>query len=307
MFSIIIPLYNKADYIGKAVESVLSQTVTDWECVIVDDGSIDGSGMIADSYAASNTKINVIHQKNAGVANARNNGVSISNGEYVVFLDADDWWSPLFLEKTRCLIDAYPDAGIYGVNYYYHKNGKDEVRVRVETGYINYFNTYSSNLQMPLTSISVCIPRKVFDEVGGFPNLKLGEDFLVWAQIALKYKVAFLNEPLAYYNQDVPVNLRAVGNLIPPEKHMLWNLKGVISDNESKNNDLKQLLDKLRIYGMKPYYIDDVFHYDAIFVLSQVDWHNQSILDKIYYKIPKTILKRYIMIKKFGSVLKTRI
>lgn len=303
MFSVIIPLYNKVDFCSNTIESVISQSYTDWECIIVDDGSTDGSGVIADSFAASNAKINVIHQKNAGVACARNNGVQNSNGEYVVFLDADDWWSPIFLERMKVLIDNYPNAGIYGVNYYYHKNGKDEVRVHAETGYINYFKTYSSNLQMPLTSISVCIPRKVFDEVGGFPNIKLGEDFLVWAQIALKYKVAFLNEPLVYYNQDVPVALRAVGNLIEPSKHMLWNL-GEIEDISLCNKELKQLLDKLRVYGLNPYFRSSKYRYEAECVLEKVDWSQQPFYQFLYFKMPIVILNAMFFVQKIGSFCK---
>lgn len=306
MFSIVIPLFNKVNYFAKALNSVSSQTYTEWECIIVDDGSTDGSEMIADSFVASNAKINVIHQKNTGVANARNIGVQNSRGEYIVFLDADDWWSPLFLERMKWLIDNYPNAGIYGVNYYYHKNDRDEVRVQAETGYINYFKTYSSNLQMPLTSISVCIPRKVFDEVGGFPNIKLGEDFLVWAQIALKYKVAFLNEPLAYYNQDIPVNLRAVGNLIPPEKHMLWNLDN-ISKYSSINSDVAILLDKLRVYCLKPYFRSCCFRDNAKEVLKVVNWKKQPLSQRIYYKLPSIVLKMLYQFQIVGSFCKQKI
>lgn len=306
MFSIIIPLYNKVDYCVKAIESVISQSYTDWECIIVDDGSTDGSGSIADKYANENAKISVIHQNNAGVSAARNNGAKQSNGDYICFLDADDWWSPLFLEKMKWLIENYPNAGIYGVNYYYHKNGKDEVRVHADTGYINYFKTYSNKLQMPLYPSSVCIPKNVFNIIGGFPSLKLGEDFIVWVRIALKYRVAFLDEPLVYYNQDVPVTLRAVGNLIEPSKHMLWHLKDV--DQASKTNkDLKILLDKLRVYSMKPYYRNVHFHNKAKEILKSVDWQAQPYIQKIYYKLPIPILKILFTIQKAGSVCKTNI
>ena len=107
---------------------------------------------------------------------------------------------------------------------------------------------------MPLTSISVAIPRAVFDEMQGFPKgIKLGEDFLLWIKIALKYKVAFLNKALAYYNQDSDPLWRGTGDLTSPEHHMLWNLYG-LEDDEKNNPDYKVLLDGLRTYSLLPYY-----------------------------------------------------
>ena len=124
-FSIIIPLYNKAPYIQKALESVFAQTFQDFELIVVDDGSKDSSYETAKSILAR-AKVNyqLIHQENTGVSTARDNGVAASHGDYLCFLDADDWWAPTFLEKMDCLIRDYPDAGIYGTNYYYVKNGR---------------------------------------------------------------------------------------------------------------------------------------------------------------------------------------
>lgn len=121
-YSIIVPLYNKAPYVKKALESIVSQTFTDWECIIVDDGSTDNSagiceGIIHPFIHSAVHPIRLIKQANSGVAAARNNGVAISNGEYVCFLDADDWWEPTFLEEMDKLTKEYPDAGLYATNY----------------------------------------------------------------------------------------------------------------------------------------------------------------------------------------------
>ena len=210
-FSVIIPLYNKAPYVEKAVRSVLSQTFTDYELIIVDDGSTDGSGERAQAALQTpsplgegeggeapitppfreGTGVGFLRQQNAGVSTARNNGVAASKGDYICFLDADDWWEPTFLEETDQLIEDYPDAGIYGTNYYYVKNGKKLVQLDAPTGYINYCKVYAEKLCMPLWTGAVCIPRAIFDETGGFKShLKLGEDFDVWIRIALIHTVA---------------------------------------------------------------------------------------------------------------------
>ena len=202
-YSVIIPLYNKAPYVAKAIGSVLSQTFTDYELIIVDDGSRDDSAQVAEKAIEGRANCRLIRQKNAGVSMARNNGVAASRGNYLCFLDADDWWAPTFLEEMSQLIEAYPEAGIYGTSYTIVNETKHKTRVSpigvepdFKQGYINYCQVYAKTLAMPLTSISVAIPRSVFDEMGGFPKgIKLGEDFLLWIRIALKYKVAFLNKP----------------------------------------------------------------------------------------------------------------
>jgi len=149
-FSVIIPLYNKAPYVRKALESVLAQTYTDFELIVVDDGSTDESANIVETmlrkikgyrlevkgkenevidysleikgeensgaeinaYHLSPINYKLIRQANTGVAAARNNGVAQAMGDYLAFLDADDWWEPNYLERMAQLIEDYPDAGL---------------------------------------------------------------------------------------------------------------------------------------------------------------------------------------------------
>ena len=88
--SIIIPVYNVAEWLSETVDSILAQTFRDFELVLVDDGSTDGSGELCDQYAAGDNRIRVIHQKNAGVSVARNVGVAAARGDYIGFTDSDD-------------------------------------------------------------------------------------------------------------------------------------------------------------------------------------------------------------------------
>ena len=237
-FSVIIPLYNKAPYIRKALESVLAQTYTDYELIIIDDGSTDGSAEIAEAFLQdlpasrlSPLAFRLIRQANSGVSAARNNGFSVSSAEYIAFLDADDWWEPTYLERMAQLIADYPDAGLYTCNYVYYKPGKTHVALNIPTGYINYPKAYYESNAMPVLTDTAMIPRHVYEKMGGFPvGIKLGEDFLLWSKIALRYPVAFLNEPLAWYNNDVPATLRATRNLHAPEHHMLFRLELAFGD-----------------------------------------------------------------------------
>ena len=343
-FSVIIPLYNKAPYIRKALESIFAQTYTDYELIVVDDGSSDDSLVIAkqcitDRCAVdrhdgcrSALPVEIIEQANSGVSAARNNGVAASKGEYVAFLDADDWWEPTFLEKMAQLIADYPEAGLYASNYIYYKPGKTHIAVsNIETGYFNYPKSYYEGGAMPIWTGAIMIPRRVMDEMGGFPvGIKLGEDFLLWAKIAMQYKVAFLNEPLAWYNNDVPATLRATRNLHAPEHHMLFRMEEIIGDrlevigNEDNgadtnaynlspitynptDDDWRRLLDKLRVNSLLDYWLDKKYHDQAAEELKKVDWGKQPESVKRIYKTPIWILKLKRLIMRWGSFFKQRL
>lgn len=313
-FSVIIPLYNKAPYVAKAIQSVLSQTYADFELIIVDDGSKDDSFKIATQAIEGYDHCRLLHQENAGVSMARNNGVATSRGDYLCFLDADDWWEPTFLEEMSKLIAEYPDAGIYGTNYTIVNETKHKTCVApigvengFEKGYINYCQVYAQTLAMPLWTGAVCVPRRVFEEMKGFPKgIKLGEDFILWIHIALKYQVAFLNKPLAYYNQDVESANRGIGRLYQPEEHMLWNLTD-LDPFELSNLDYKRLVDNLRTYGLMPYFIDREYHEAAKQELKKVDWSRQSPKTKREYKRPVGLLRLKFKLMKTGLYIKQRL
>ena len=324
-----MPLYNKAAYVKKALNSVVAQTCSDWELIVVDDGSTDESATVVTEWLqvlyhkgtigkavtgyrlqgdyfvhAQHPHIKVIRQPNQGVSVARNNGVAASAGNYVCFLDADDWWAPAFLEEMKKLIIGFPEAGIYAAAYYYHKNNRDEVRMNVPTGYINYFAEYAKGGAMPLGTGAVCVPRAVFDECGGFkPGIKLGEDFLLWVTIAMAHKVAFLMKPLAYYNQDVEAATRGIGRLHKPAEHMLWNLQP-FRNLEQENADFKRLIDSLRVSGLRRYWLSKEYHLAAETELQKVDWNRQPAKVRNWYRTPLWLLQIHAAAMHVGSVCK---
>ena len=308
LFSVIIPLYNKAPYVGKTVESVLGQTLDNYELIIIDNGSTDGSSEIVAGF--TDPRIRTIRlDENFGVSNARNNGVAMATATYITFLDADDWWEPTFLEEMAGLIERHPDAGIYGTSYYIVKNSKKRlapvgVGEEFVEGEINYCSVYARTLCMPLTSITIALPKAVFEENGGFkPHLKLGEDFDLWIRIALKHKVVFLNKPLSNYNQDVDVTYRGTHHLCDPKEHMLWNL-GYLEPEEKTNPDYKQLIDNLRTYSLLPYLLTKQYRNAARQELAKVDWSHQPTKTQRLYQKPILYLKLRSQFLKLGSKIK---
>lgn len=283
---------------AKAIQSVLSQTFTDYELIIVDDGSMDESFAIALKSIEDFGNCHIYKQKNSGVSVARNNGVALSQGNYLCFLDADDWWEPTFLEEMSRLITEYPEAGIYGTNYTIVNETRHKTRVApigvepdFEKGYINYFQVYAKTLAMPLWTGTVCVPRRVFDETRGFPKgIKLGEDFLLWMQIALRHKVALLNKPLAYYNQDVEEAARGVKSTgYNPDSFMTFQFDQFV-DDEKANKDVKVLLDRLRVYSLLRFRLANTHASRVKEEIAKVDFSNVDKKYRFYYKSPYPIV-----------------
>lgn len=104
--SVIVPIYNVEDYLQRCIDSVLSQTLSDFELILVDDGSLDNCGIICDEYGAKDERIRVIHQKNGGVSNARNSALKMASGEYICFCDSDDFIKNDYLEKLCNSLEA---------------------------------------------------------------------------------------------------------------------------------------------------------------------------------------------------------
>lgn len=310
-FSVIMPLFNKERYVKKAIESVISQTYRDFELIIVDDGSTDNSLSVVKGLKIEDRRLKILTQSNSGVAVARNNGVAASEGEYVCFLDADDWWEDRYLEEIDRLIKEYPEAGLYATNYVYYKPGKTHVALDLERGYMNYPDAYLHG-EMPVWTGAASMPRKVFDEMGGFSKgVKLGEDFLLWAKTALQCKVAFGEKPLAYYNNVVPASLRATRNLHKPQYHMLFHLEEIEREVRGKSEvvrvEWKALLDKLRVRGLMEYWLNEDYHDAAEEELKKVDWSRQSKRVKAQYEKPLWVLKAKRRFMQIGSYCKQKI
>ena len=208
LFSVIIPLYNKGEYIKRTLESVVSQTVKDIEIIVVDDGSTDDGGSIVIGF--SDPRIVLIQQRNAGASAARNRGVEHARSDFLAFLDADDEWLPKHLEILLRLRHKFPEAGAYASAY---KIIEPDGKVRMAhyraipkepwEGLLPNFFRSAAMGDSPINCSVMGIPTNIFGKVGGFPEgYWWGEDADVWGKIALKYPIAFTWEVGAMYHWD---------------------------------------------------------------------------------------------------------
>ena len=120
MISIIVPVYNTEKYLDRCIQSILSQTYTDFELLLINDGSTDSSGAICDKYAEQDSRVRVFHKENGGVSSARNVGLDNAKGEWVTFCDSDDWvencWLDTFVENsenTDLVVQGFNNVGLY--------------------------------------------------------------------------------------------------------------------------------------------------------------------------------------------------
>tara|TARA_B100001079_G_C16388225_1_gene505487 strand:- start:835 stop:1827 length:993 start_codon:yes stop_codon:yes gene_type:complete len=200
-FSVIIPLYNRRDYIQRAVSSVLDQKYPAKEIIVVDDGSTDDGAMVAERIAGGH--IRVIRQSNQGGAGApaRNTGMRAATGNWFAFLDADDIWLDNHLFELAMLISACPSAGLISSNFQELMEGQPaepDTRQGRLGGYRNYFLAAAAHPGC-VNSSSAALKRAVPDALGYFGNASSGPDLEYWARIALDFPVAMSERNTAIY------------------------------------------------------------------------------------------------------------
>ncbi len=224
--SVVMPMYNNAKEVRRAVSSVLVQTMTRFELVVVNDGSTDGCESIV--RGIDDPRIQVFTQKNKGVSAARNRGVSEAQSEVVAFLDADDEWKPDFLGTISRLMHAFPSCSVFATHYQYMElEGTTRIPVlrNIPPGewegiLENYFEV-AAHSDPPLWSSAVAVRKSALSAVGGFPEgVAIGEDLLTWARLAAGFPIAFskkrtsvfwLRGSLTGYPTRIPERPDAVG------------------------------------------------------------------------------------------------
>lgn len=191
--SIVIPTFNRASFLSYAIDSVLAQNFSDYELLIVDDGSCDNTQAVLDKYGK---RIKVLKKANGGVSSARNFGIIHSTGDYIAFLDSDDYWEK---NKLKAQVDFFTQNDAYKIaqtEEIWLKNGellKPEKKHKKKGGYI-----FKECLSMCLISPSaVMIKRELFDEVGLFDEkFPVCEDYDLWLRISANYPVGLIDEYL---------------------------------------------------------------------------------------------------------------
>lgn len=226
--SVVIPMYNDENTIIECLNSVLSQTYKDFEIIVIDDGSNDGSyETVKDYIIKSNIKnLTILKQNNRGPSVARNEGIKNSKGKYIAFLDADDLWKRNKLEVQMRYLQEDKDLKLIGS---LTNNNTSEEKPKIE--YISFRRLLFNNM---FTTSTVMIEKEVLDkEYITKVKSTRSEDYFLWLQIVKYHKAALLNISLAIYRDyKICFGKRYLyTRLIETEKGELWNYKELFKNN----------------------------------------------------------------------------
>lgn len=287
-FTVIIPLYNKEKYIENAIKSIINQTFTDFELLIINDCSTDKSVEIASKFLSE--KVHLIHhEKNSGLAATRNTGIKKATSNYVTFLDADDLWKPHFLEKIFHLIQNFPEARIFGTNYeeVWNKtikkphNGSENL----PTDFAGYVNFFKINLKQGLYNHgSVCLHKDVYEKVGFYnENIQLSQDLDFNIRANYHFKLAYDNSvQMSYFMQtDNQLTRSSLQNKTIPDYDNY-------EDWTKKNPDLKKYLDFERYVLGKRLKKNNDLRWKKM--IANIDSNNLNWKQNLLLKLPSSIL-----------------
>lgn len=204
-FSAIIPSYNRKDFLKTAVSSVLAQTYPNFELIVLDDGSTDGTKEMISSF--KDNRIIYLYQSNKGVAAARNSAFKIAKGEFLAFLDSDDRWASGKLERLLEYIKKYPDIKIFHTEEIWYRKGKllaQKEKHKKPSGFV-----YKNALALCCIGISTAaVKRDVFADIGLFDEtLPACEDYDFWLRATAKYEIKLIPENLTIKDGGRPDQL----------------------------------------------------------------------------------------------------
>jgi len=269
--SIIIPTYNRADLLSRAIKSALNQTFKDFELIVVDDGSTDNTRQVVEGFQQKDERIKYIWQENSGApAKPKNTGIENSKGEYVAFLDSDDEFVPEKIEKQLNLFlhSKKENLGFVGCNVLIIQQG-NIIQEYITPKYKEVFlKLLESNFI--LSSSSVLVKKEVFENIGLHDiRFKCSEDWDMWIRIAQKYNFDFVPEFLFKYyvhslsiTQTTPTKEKTQDLLFILEKHKkqiiekwphiygthLRHLGSINLLSENKKDSMKCFIQSIKIY-----------------------------------------------------------
>ena len=305
--SVVIPLYNKAQSIKNTLNSVLSQSFQGFEIVVVDDGSTDNSAEVVNSV--DDKRIRLISKENGGVCSARNRGIKEAKYDYIALLDADDGWDKDYLAEQVRLIEDFPEAAMWGINFAPVYKGKiyQVFETGLKSGFRGYVDDYfniPNRVSDLFCSSSVVINRNILDNVGYFDErIKYAEDIDVWWRIASCNKIVFYDRIMVFYIHDA--------------ENRALNKEVKLRDYLPYYADKFKLFKKYSTYykyvnnwcavKLKYYFTQKKYKGDVYAAVKKLDYEVLPLKYKLYFKSPRYLGLVLFNVIEFIHNLKLRI
>jgi hypothetical protein len=201
--SIIMPAHNTEAYIGEAIDSALKQSWSDFELIVVDDGSVDATAEVAGSYAARDSRVTVLRRARGGPSAARNSALSVARARMFALLDSDDIWAPTYLEEQLAILDSSPDVAIVTANAFNFGGSLDGKPLRPTRGECRRLSPIDILEWEEAVCIMSVFRREVVERIGGFDErLRTSEDYQFWIRAALDgFEIVQNPRPLGLYRR----------------------------------------------------------------------------------------------------------
>ena len=288
-FSVVIPLYNKANYIQNCLESVLKQTHKEFEVILVNDGSTDGSETVVERFQDS--RIRLVHQENKGASAARNKAISLAKHEWIALIDADDYWYPNHLEELQNTIEQFPKADVVCNNYEilldndFIKQPAFSIEYPLKAQYIEDY--FKGSLIDPIAWTSaLSFTSSIFKKVGEFDtNIKSGQDIDLMVKFGLAATIAFNPKVTMRYHRKTENNL-SDDTVLREKLSYIDNHRS----KEKKNPSLHQYMDINRFsLAIQAKMAQD----KALFkeLVGRLDLHHLNSKQKLLLKTPANVLR----------------
>ena len=291
-FSVIIPLYNKDAFIADTLNSVLKQTFTDFEIIVVNDGSTDNSLNIATEILNAFNAKTIVSQNNKGLSATRNEAIRLAKGDIIALLDADDLWQPNYLEELNNLASIYKNASIFGTDYveFYSETHQAQPNKNIDTSlkgsHFLVEDFFKASLYQPITvPSSFAFKRDVFNSISFNETITFAEDIEFYIKTNLTYQMAFSYKPLVISRQDIPEQMTKVGfkgKTLPDFNQF----EDIVKNNKS----LKRYLDTYRYYFLSQCRVNnDVVNFDLM--SKNLDQNNLNSKQRFLLNCPVFVLK----------------
>ena len=299
-FSVVIPLFNKENYIEETLTSVLNQTFKDFEIIVINDGSSDNSLVIAEKVLSKKTNCRILTQKNKGLSATRNEGIKESKGEIIAFLDADDTWLPSFLSNIYSLFKKFPEASLYGTSYLLKYSdtvileAKKNIDKKIKNTQFLVDDFFKANIYHPIVcQSSIAAKKTVFEKLSFDETINLSEDIDFYIKSNLKYRFAYCNSNSVIILQNIPDQITGSGI----QNKTIPNLD-LYEEVSKTNSSLKKYLDFYRFTFLIQYRLENDFNNSKL-LLSKIDLKNLTLKQRILVKSPILFLKAIKALKQF--------
>lgn len=301
MFSVIIPYYKKRKFIERCLDAVLDQTFKDYEIIVIDDGSHDDiAELLEQNYSG---KVTLIQQQNQGVSAARNAGISAATHDYIAFLDADDYWSPFYLEYNAEVISKEKDIKIIG-SYYTRNKSLIEINPK-SLSYFKFKNYFKEAIRNTYFTSSTTIINSVFFEenLGFNKNLKRGEDIDVWLRaVASGGNAVYIKNTIVYYSdEDAHQATSSIGDVENTLVGTINTYYHPLLENKD-NQDLSYFVSKYVYFNLYPYFFNKTQHRKAKEILKRNQYF-YFFLHLPYY-LPLSFGEKIVSNKKMNRFLR---